>query len=249
MARTIIIGEEFTSNKGHVAKVVEYKGYKHGVTIEYPSGEQQLIGVQNLRLGRFYDCTLRSHSGVGFIGLGKYQTYSQGRKTREYVHWRNMLYRCYNTDGRFAAYKGTTVCDEWHSFQVFAEWCHSQANFADNELCLDKDIINKGSTAYCAENCSFVPNDVNILFASRKSLRGDCPLGVCFDKSRGLYHSCLNRFKVQVNLGRFQNELDAFLAYKKAKELYIQEVANMYKELILPKTYEAMMQYKIEITD
>ena len=50
-------------------------------------------------------------------------------------------------------------------------------------------------------------------------------------------------------LGLFNTELEAFYAYKQAKETYIKEVANKWKDQIDPRVYNALMKYEVEITD
>ena len=50
-------------------------------------------------------------------------------------------------------------------------------------------------------------------------------------------------------LGLFPNQQEAFYAYKKAKEKYIKEVADLYKNIIPQKVYDAMYSYQVEITD
>ena len=42
---------------------------------------------------------------------------------------------------------------------------------------------------------------------------------------------------------------EAFQAYKQAKEQYIKEVAEEYKDKIPYRLYEAMMNYEVEIDD
>ena len=37
--------------------------------------------------------------------------------------------------------------------------------------------------------------------------------------------------------------------FKEAKEAYIKEVANKWKDQIDPRVYEALMKYRVEITD
>jgi hypothetical protein len=46
-----------------------------------------------------------------------------------------------------------------------------------------------------------------------------------------------------VHLGTFNTEIEAFQAYKTAKEAYIKEVANRWKDKIDPRVYEALMKY------
>ena len=40
---------------------------------------------------------------------------------------------------------------------------------------------------------------------------------------------------------------EAFDAYKTAKEAYIKEVADKWRDLIDPRVYKAMYNYKVEI--
>lgn len=50
-------------------------------------------------------------------------------------------------------------------------------------------------------------------------------------------------------LGMFDTPEEAFYAYKIAKEVWIKEVADKWKSFIEPRVYEAMYNYKVEITD
>ena len=54
---------------------------------------------------------------------------------------------------------------------------------------------------------------------------------------------------VQDRLGYFNKEVEAFQAYKQAKEAYIKEVANKWRNNIDPRVYEALMNWVVEITD
>lgn len=51
------------------------------------------------------------------------------------------------------------------------------------------------------------------------------------------------------NIGSFNTPEEAFEAYKTAKEKQIKEVADKWKPLIKPKVYQAIYNYKVEITD
>ena len=51
------------------------------------------------------------------------------------------------------------------------------------------------------------------------------------------------------NIGRFKTIDLAFQAYKNAKEDYIKEVAELYKDQIDIRVYEALMKYEVSIND
>ena len=47
----------------------------------------------------------------------------------------------------------------------------------------------------------------------------------------------------------FNTELEAFNAYKEAKESFVKEQAEKWKGKIDNRAYDALMSYKVEITD
>ena len=49
--------------------------------------------------------------------------------------------------------------------------------------------------------------------------------------------------------GEYITAEEAFCAYKKAKEKYIQEITNKWKDQIDVRVYEALMNYEVEIND
>ena len=53
----------------------------------------------------------------------------------------------------------------------------------------------------------------------------------------------------QEHLGFFNTELEAFNAYKKAKEAFVKEQANKWKSQIDPRAYNALMNYEVDIDD
>ena len=72
---------------------------------------------------------------------------------------------------------------------------------------------------------------------------------MCFDKSRNKYKSKIKKFGKTVNLGRYDTVIEAFSAYKKAKESYLKELANKWKSQIDERAYLALMNYEVHIDD
>ena len=167
-----------------------------------------------------------------------------------YLRWHDMLSRCYNAKfhERQPQYKGCKVCVEWLNYMNFKVWYDSH-KYGDGRLDVDKDILFKGNKVYSPETVAFVPHVINTLFLNGKKSRGDLPLGVHFDKSKGKYRAEMSFMREQIKLGWFDTAESAFARYKEYKEDFIRDMAEQYKDILPNKVYEAMMEWKIEIDD
>lgn len=122
-------------------------------------------------------------------------------------------------------------------------------------MCLDKDILIKGNKIYSSDNCVFVPKSINNLFTKKDVNRGNYPIGVSWHKKSEKYQAQCNIFDTEDNkyaykhLGCYNTPKEAFQVYKETKEENIKQVVNYYKDRIPKKLYDAMMGYKVEITD
>ena len=118
---------------------------------------------------------------------------------------------------------------------------------------LDKDILVKGNKIYSPETCMFVPQNINKLFTKSNKIRGKYPIGVYFNKNANKFKAQCRIFyngkTQQESLGLYNTIEDAFNAYKQFKEANIKQMADEYKGKIPDKLYEAMYDYKVEITD
>ena len=79
--------------------------------------------------------------------------------------------------------------------------------------------------------------------------RGDYPLGVSLAKDTGKFKARISYESVCKHLSVHDTPEEAFQAYKQAKESYIKEVAEKWKENIDPKVYEALINYQVDMTD
>ena len=188
----------------------------------------------------------------GYIGEGEYRVSENKRHTNCYLLWKGMLHRCYDKKyhKKHLTYKDCEVCEEWLNFQNYAKW--KQENYYqvnDEKMHLDKDILIKGNKIYSPKTCVFVPHTINELFTKSDKTRGNLPIGVSYDKESKKYKAYCKINGKQKTLGRFDTPQEAFQVYKIAKEKEIKRVADEYKPYIPQKLYEAMYNYKVEITD
>jgi len=199
--------------------------------------------------------------GKGYLENSKVKD-KNNKKKKSYETWRGMFKRCYKPRGsEIKAYKNCSVCDEWLCFDVFEKWYNENYYEVDNEIMnLDKDILIKNNKTYSPNTCIFVPQSINKLFLRESKSRGDCLIGVSKIKrnSNGDYsyrYKIATNKKLNLNNGRDRihgcerTELEAFYKYKKIKEEYIRQVADLYKDKIPQKLYDAMYNYQVEITD
>ena len=80
--------------------------------------------------------------------------------------------------------------------------------------------------------------------------RGEHLIGVSWHKTRKAFVATVRKNKgKQEYLGPFNTEIEAFNAYKAAKESFIKEQAEKWKGKIDERAYNALMNYKVEIID
>ena len=80
--------------------------------------------------------------------------------------------------------------------------------------------------------------------------RGGYLIGVSWNKRNKAFVAMVSKNKGNPEyLGYFNTELEAFNAYKTAKEVFVKEQANKFKSQIDDRAYNALMNYAVEITD
>lgn len=149
-------------------------------------------------------------------------------RCRFYRVWSGMLERCYSKKSliRRPTYAGCSVVKEWHLFSNFKRWMERQ-DWQGKEL--DKDILFKGNKIYSPETCVFIDGRTNTFTLENTASRGEFPLGVYYDKSKGaLFSSCSNPFTDKYEkLGRFNNKDAAHAAWKKRKHELACQLADL----------------------
>lgn len=226
-------------------EIVEYVNAKC-IVVEFKDTGYRTTGrLVNVLNGAVKDRSKPSVYGVGV--LGEKLPLLEGTKSKEYSVWVRMLDRCYSDkvgEDRIT-YRDCTVSAEFKHFHYFKSWCKNQIGFGLKGFALDKDILVKGNKVYSPETCCFVPQEINNLFTNIKMKSRELPAGVLFDNTSGKFIVGFSKGSKTTNIGRFSTKQEAELAYKKAKESHIKEVAAKWRDQIDPRVYDSLMNWTV----
>ena len=245
------VGKILKSKSFGEFKILKYNDNKN-VEIQFlKTGFETSAQLGHIRNGEVKDPRSPSVFGVGISGT-KYPIRVNGRNTKEYDLWYSMLRRCCSNDfkKKRPTYEGCEVSDNFKSYEYFYEWCNKQIGFNNKDWHLDKDLLVKGNKVYSENTCVFIPAEINSLLTKRENMRGEHLIGVCWSKTHKDFKAQVSKNKGESeHLGYFKTELEAFNAYKKAKEAFVKEQANKWKSQIDIRAYNALMNYTVNIDD
>lgn len=238
-----------------VGKVISSNNYGDFKIIKYVSSQEVL--VKFLKTGTEVWCTKKNAfdgvvkdkyfpiiCGVGYYGNALPKR-SNPRIERAYSVWTKMLRRCYDTESKqHKDYSDCSVSEKFSSFEHFSTWYLSQVGSDKNNWQLDKDLLIKGNRLYSEDTCCLVPHEINSLLKRYTKNSVTCK-GVYYDKKLSKFSAhFLGKY-----IGLFNTEVEAFLAYKQAKEQYIKEVANKWKDQIDARLYNSLINWEISFDD
>lgn len=187
--------------------------------------------------------------GIGYMGEGPFLSKIDGKKTKAYDTWHQMLRRCYDPKHKKnkPTYEDCIVAEEWHNFQNFAAWHEENYYEVPNEIMqLDKDILVKGNKLYGPDTCLIVPNCINSLF-KHKIGSSDLPKGV--NKIGRKYRGSYTYNNIKINGPVVNTPEEAFRFYKEGKERIIKDLADEYIDFLPDDIYIALINYEININD
>ena len=250
-------GEENINNFGSKMMIREYRSARD-VDVYFPEygWTFKYARYNNFKRGTIKCPYERRYYGVGYLGEGKYKMSENGKHTKEYDIYHDMLKRCY--DSKFQekrpTYKDCVVEDYLLNFQHMGAWINENYYEVPGErMHLDKDILNKGNKVYSRETCIFVPHRINTLFTKSDNSRGENPIGVRPTSSGNYQAFCHNGYGKNIYLGIYSTKEEAFNIYKEYKENLIKETIDSYEgkipEPFYSKLKTAMYSYEVEIDD
>lgn len=244
----LMVGGIYETNNSGKIEILDIVNSRK-VSIRFmDTGFEKFTDSRLIRKGIVKDNSLSYNScGAKLDEAGK----KEGVTSKAYVLWSSMLDRCYSTKmhKKRPRYSVCDVSEYFKTFSKFSDWCNKQTSFGVDGFDLDKDLIIKGNSVYSEHTCCFLPQEINKSLQKTNKLRGELPIGVCFDKTRGKYRASIKRYGKHINLGRFECKFEAFQTYKVAKEAYLKELAEKWKGKIDNRAYEALMKYEVSIDD
>lgn len=241
------VGEKYPTREGDEVEIIEYFS-SNSVTLKFKNGtitkNNQFSPVKR---GTVKNPNTPSACSVGYMGQGIFKSKDNNKVVVAHQTWINMLKRCYSEayQIKYPSYIGVVVCESWKCYQNFAKWYYE--NYV-NGWHLDKDILCKECRIYSPKTCCFVPHKINTLITNNKKDRGDLPIGVTIKGDKYISQSRQSSKKT-INLGAFDTPERAFQVYKEAKEKYIKNVTEKYKENLSPNVYKILINYIVKITD
>ena len=253
----LLIGQEITTNSGWRGNVEFYKNC-YEVGVRWQDGSLSSHPASHIHKGGIKPAYQPSVCDIGYFGSGRFVSAAckKGEKVPDviYKYWSRMITRCYSplevAKRSGASYLNTEIDSSWFNFHNFAEWALSQPNW-DMRNDLDKDLLGTGSE-YSAQNCTFLPPQVNIFLADAYGRTiHDLPKGVQCLKPRttnsktgyvARVHTSSNEREY---LGYFDCPHEAHQVYKKAKEKYAKEIAELYKHRMTEQAYQKLKEFTI----
>lgn len=178
MAKKDRVGEKFVSKESLGAYkfiIVEYNN-ANDLWIEFKDKHRARVhtsykACQKGSVKNPYHPSIFGHCYLGLMSDGsKPKTVDKnGKLTREYVVWHNMVQRVYNQKylEKQPTYMDCILDEDLHCFAFFLEHMHSIPNYKywfehPNEyVALDKDIRGRGSKVYSLDTIMFVTQSDN----------------------------------------------------------------------------------------
>ena len=236
------VGEVYNLNEGGSATVIEYE-HSDRVLIRHNDkyGYEQMVQAGHLKRGTVKNPYYPSVCGVGYMGVGRHKISKGIKHFLVYKKWRGMLVRCYceKYQTKKPSYLGCTVQEEWHNFQVFAEWFYNNFN-GSNNCELDKDLLVIGNKVYSSETCVLIPREIN-MFAKRFKKDNGLPVGV--GKNGKSYSARIYEEGESKWLGTYENIESALKVYTEAKNRVARNLAFKWKNEISFEAYQALLYW------
>jgi hypothetical protein len=241
------VGEKFTTNEGYVAEIIEYRN-SMDLDVKLCEGTVlKNLKYANLVKGAVRNPNHKSVYGIGYSGIGEYNSHKDGKIRKSYDVWHSLMRRCYwdKYHAREKSYKDVTVCEEWHNYQNFAKWFEENYNPETMQgWDLDKDIICPECKIYSPDTCCFVPLEINKFFCKSKESRLGLMVGV--KRNHKGFQCRVFIDGVRLTSKTYKTQEEASLFYNTEKEKYAKKIAEKWRGTISDIIYDKLINYKVK---
>lgn len=166
-----IIGKRFDSKNSGYFTVLRKSEEKYKRAFLYEIEFEEINGVKykskvrknNIIRGAIKNPYYPSVYNIGYLGKA-----TRDENEFEYIRWKGVLSRCYNSNSKAYKYygaRGVAVCERWHSFENFLHDFPLLEGYDENnlkKLQLDKDIKVRGNKVYSPDTCILVSEEKNL---------------------------------------------------------------------------------------
>lgn len=217
------IGEIYELSDGSEGLVVDGGNKYDRCTISYNNNKNEKeVYISALKKGEVKNEYCPNVYGVGFIGVGKYPSQINGKASKGYKAWVQILGRVYSPTfhRKHPSYKGVKICNEWHNFQNFAKWYEDNyKKFDDCRTEIDKDLLSEVTKVYSPSTCVFIPQKLNGFLTNKQLHNTSGFIGVSWHKTSKKYQARIQNFETgtEIYLGLFDTPEEASKAYITAR--------------------------------
>ena len=156
-------GKVFKNNQGYDFIINDYINYNK-VLIKFLDKNEYsyYVTYKQCKDGTVFNPYHPTVVGVGYLGVGKHSATLNGKVSREYKLWENMLNRVYSNHQNYESYRDCGVCERWHCYQNFCDDLPLIENYElwlnnpNSRVALDKDAKIKGNKVYSLDACCFL---------------------------------------------------------------------------------------------
>lgn len=242
----VLVGQIRNTNEGGSFTVLEVNSAADIIIVHNDEHKHTAkVSACQVRNGNIRNPYYPTLCGVGYMGVGIHRSKIAGKHIKHYGVWTGAISRCYCPilQSKRPSYIGCSLSKEWLCYQNFAEWYINHESYGLGYE-VDKDLLVKNNTVYSPETCTLIPKEINLALRFERTKDNNLPTGVLSSKLGG-YTASLKSGGSDCHLGTFKTSEEASLAYVKAKESYVKEVAIKWKGKIESKAYEALMSWTV----
>lgn len=141
----------------------------------------------------------------------------------------------------YKAYEGVEISDSFKDAQRFCDWAVQQKGWGLGYQ-LDKDLLSGDCKIYSEDTCVFLPREINFALATTK--KNHAKVG-----GDGYYTLNIRLSGKEIMVPGFESADSALDAYRKYREAYVRKLATEYREVISEEAYEALMVWRLKVSE